>query len=188
MLNVRPTIRKIFLCNKNKERSIKVKEEYEKKYKQVEFIATSDFSSPLKDADIIVTATASNQPLFDGKLVKKGAHLNCVGSFVKNSREVDSFLISNCNSIVDTIEAEETSGEFCLAKEEGVIPQKTFSLMDLGQFVSLLPSSCSAVRTSPNDITLFKSVGHALQDLSISSFVHQVGKEMGLGINLDFDS
>eukprot|EP01091_Cochliopodium_minus_P010972 TRINITY_DN3028_c0_g1_i2.p2 TRINITY_DN3028_c0_g1~~TRINITY_DN3028_c0_g1_i2.p2 ORF type:complete len:113 (+),score=29.33 TRINITY_DN3028_c0_g1_i2:130-468(+) len=67
ILAVRPSIKKIFLWNRSESRSIQLKKEYEKKYNEIEFVVTSDSSLPLTESDIIVTATSSSSPLFDGR-------------------------------------------------------------------------------------------------------------------------
>jgi len=127
----------------------------------VQIIAT-DASTCASTADVICTCTSSTQPLFDGELVRPGTHLNLIGTFQPHAREVDSTLMRRARVFVDTYEgclAE--AGDILVPLNAGEIGRDHIKA-DLHELVT----DTKAGRTSPNDITLFKSVGCALEDLA----------------------
>jgi ornithine cyclodeaminase/alanine dehydrogenase-like protein (mu-crystallin family) len=113
------------------------------------------------ESDVLCTCTTSKTPLFDGSMLRKGAHINAVGSFQSTTRELDDLTIRHSRIVVDTYDgALAEAGDLLIPIKTGVIKRENI-LADLYE----LTSGKKRVRTSPNDITLFKSVGCALEDL-----------------------
>ena len=113
------------------------------------------------NSDVICACTTSAVPLFDGNLLRPGAHLNLVGSFQPHTREVDSAAIQRARVVVDTYDGALTeAGDLLIPMQEGVIGRDHI-VADLHELVR----GKKTVRTGPSDITLFKSVGCALEDL-----------------------
>lgn len=76
------------------------------------FEAVTTSADAVKDADIITTITVAKDPVFDGKLVKKGAHINGVGSYTPQLSEIDEYIITHADKIyMDTPDALEESGD-----------------------------------------------------------------------------
>ena len=114
-----------------------------------------------RESDVICTCTTSHEPLFDGRLLRPGAHLNLVGAFQSHTREVDDETVKRARFVVDTYEgAQAEAGDILIPFRKGIITRDHI-LADLHE----LASGKKRVRTSPEDITLFKSVGCALEDL-----------------------
>ncbi|HXY52956.1 MAG TPA: ornithine cyclodeaminase family protein [Terriglobales bacterium] len=114
------------------------------------------------ESDVLCTCTTSHTPLFDGRMLRAGAHLNLVGSFQPQTREVDDYTIQRSRVVVDTFEgALAEAGDLLLPLRSGAISRHHL-LADLHQLLS----GTRPVRTSPSEITLFKSVGCALEDLA----------------------
>ena len=112
------------------------------------------------ESDVICTCTNSQTPLFDGSALRPGTHLNLIGAFQPDSREVDSFAIQRSRVVVDTFDgALAEPGDILIPMREGVIG-RTAILADLHEI-----TSGTVVRRNPADITIFKSVGCALEDL-----------------------
>jgi len=112
------------------------------------------------ESDVICTCTTSQTPLFDGSVLRPGTHLNLVGAFQPDSREVDSLTIQRSRIVVDTYDGALTEpGDILVPMREGVIGREAI-LADLHEM-----TSGKAVRRNPTDITVFKSVGCALEDL-----------------------
>jgi len=118
-------------------------------------------------ADIICTCTTAPTPLFDGRLLRPGAHLNLVGAFQPDCREVDSHTISRARVVVDTYAgALSEAGDLLVPMREGVIAREHV-LADLHEVVTRKAS----VRQTSEDITVFKSVGCGLEDLAVAELL-----------------
>ena len=119
------------------------------------------------ESDVLCTCTTSPTPLFDGHLLRPGTHLNLVGSFQPHTREVDDATVQRSRIVVDTFEgAMAEAGDLLIPLNKGVI-NRYHILSDL----HLLVSRKKIVRTRPDEITLFKSVGCALEDLATAELV-----------------
>ncbi len=124
------------------------------------------------DADIVICATTSATPLFDGNALKQGTHITAVGTFVPEKREVDTTTIRKAHRIVVD------SREACL-EEAGdlIIPNATIDA-EIGEIVN----GDKQGRQSDDEITFFKSVGVAVQDAVAGAAVLAAAEAEGLGI------
>ena len=137
------------------------------KIKDKEIVAKNDLKEALNIADVISCATLSQKPLIMGDWIKPGQHLDLVGAFTPDMAEADSKAIAMSKVVVDTYEgALSESGELINALKEGRIKKKHI-LSDLRELVL----EEKDIRTDSNDITLFKSVGTALEDLAAAELV-----------------
>jgi ornithine cyclodeaminase/alanine dehydrogenase-like protein (mu-crystallin family) len=117
----------------------------------------------VSEADVVCTCTTAISPLFDGRWLKAGAHVNAVGTHVPSARELDAVTIGRAKVVVETREAALTeAGELVLAIQEGVVGPDHVRA-DLKEMVS-----GATVRTSREDVTVFKSVGLAFEDLAVA--------------------
>ena len=118
-------------------------------------------------ADIICTCTTTCTPLFDGRLLRPGTHLNLVGAFQPHCREVDSYTISRARVVVDTYAgALSEAGDVLVPMRERAIAREHV-LADLHEMVT----NKKSVRQTSEDITVFKSVGCALEDLAVAELL-----------------
>jgi ornithine cyclodeaminase/alanine dehydrogenase-like protein (mu-crystallin family) len=114
-------------------------------------------------ADLVCTCTTSVEPLFDGALLKAGAHVNAVGSYRPHTRELDDVAVARARIVVETRGAAlAEAGDLVIPMETGVMGASAI-VADLAEVVR-----GAAVRTSPEDITIFKSVGVAFEDLVVA--------------------
>ena len=135
--------------------------------KDKEILAKNDIKEALNVADVISCATLTQKPLIMGDWIKPGQHLDLVGAFTPDMAEADSKAIAMSKVVVDTYEgALSESGELINALKEGRIKKKHI-LSDLRELVL----EEKDIRTDSNDITLFKSVGTALEDLAAAELV-----------------
>ena len=135
--------------------------------KDKEILAKNDLKEALNIADVISCATLSQKPLIMGDWIKPGQHLDLVGAFTPDMAEADSKAIAMSKVVVDTYEgALSESGELINALKDGHIKKKHI-LSDLRELVL----EEKDIRTDSNDITLFKSVGTALEDLAAAELV-----------------
>jgi len=124
-------------------------------------IKAADAETCARSADVICTCTSSVEPLFLGEMVRPGTHVNLIGTFQPRAREVDSALIRRARVFVDTYEAAfAEAGDILVPLHAGEIGREHV-LGDLHELVS----SRKPGRKSRDDITVFKSVGCALEDL-----------------------
>jgi ornithine cyclodeaminase/alanine dehydrogenase-like protein (mu-crystallin family) len=114
-----------------------------------------------RESDVICTCTTATEPLFDGRWLKPGTHLNLVGAFQPHTREVDGETVRRARVVVDTYDGcLSEAGDLLIPLQKGTI-SRPHVIADLHE----LTSGKKAGRTSRDDITLFKSVGCALEDL-----------------------
>jgi len=114
------------------------------------------------DADIICTLTAASEPILLGKWVRPGTHVNLVGSSYLGPVEVDGALVAASRFIADNREGCLRQGaEFVKAKEAGLIGEEHL----VGEIGQVLAGDVPGRRT-PEEITVYKSIGHIVQDLS----------------------
>lgn len=141
-----------------------------------------EIARAVRAADIIYCATTSATPLFDGNDVKPGTHVNAVGTFTHDKREVDSAFIRRCNEIVvDAYSgALSEAGDLLIPMEEGVISESGI-YAELGE----ISAGKKHGRTTPDEITFFKSVGNAVQDAAIAQAILKRAIELNLGTIVD---
>jgi len=127
-----------------------------------------DLASAAALADLISTATLSQQPLILGEWLKPGTHLDLVGAFNLHMREADDKAVQMAQVFIDTPAAKVEGGDVALSLDSGAI----FDSHILGDLADLA-SGKHAGRTEDTAITLFKSVGTAISDLAAAMLVWQ---------------
>lgn len=138
---------------------------------------TTDVGTAVRAADIICTATTSRTPVFDDVDVRPGTHINGVGSFTPAMQEVPAETVARCTVVVDQLEAAlEEAGDLRVPLESGVVTKDHIS-RELGQLVSGDVSG----RQVPEDVTFFKSVGNAVQDMAVGRFAFDEAVRRGKG-------
>jgi ornithine cyclodeaminase/alanine dehydrogenase-like protein (mu-crystallin family) len=115
------------------------------------------------EADLVCTCTTSAVPLFDGVRLTAGVHVNAVGTYQPTSRELDTDAMLRARVVVETREAAlAEAGELAIPIDEGVFGREHV-IADLAEVVR-----GAGVRTDPSNITVFKSVGLAFEDLIVA--------------------
>jgi len=129
------------------------------------------------ESDIVITATSSITPLFDGSLVRRGTHINGIGSHTPNARELDTEIIKRSKFIGDSREAcFKEAGDIMIPLQEGMITESHF-YAELGEIIT----GKKPGRLSEDEITLFKSNGLAIQDAATAKLVYDKARELGVG-------
>jgi ornithine cyclodeaminase/alanine dehydrogenase-like protein (mu-crystallin family) len=129
------------------------------------------------DCDLVICATTSKRPLFNGNDLKDGVHISSIGSHSPGTREIDSITLSRANIIAaDSKDAcLNEAGDFIIPINEGMFnPNRIVSIGDI-------INKKSQGRTTDSQITLFKSVGIAAQDLICANYVYQQSLEKNIG-------
>jgi ornithine cyclodeaminase/alanine dehydrogenase-like protein (mu-crystallin family) len=124
-----------------------------------------------RESDVLCTCTTSNTntPLFDGAVLRPGTHLNVIGAFQPHTREVDDVAVQRSRVVVETYDAVlAEAGDLLIPMSKGLITRDHICA-DLHELVS----GKKTVRTTTDDITLFKSVGCALEDLVTAELIEK---------------
>jgi alanine dehydrogenase len=130
-------------------------------------VESADAQTCASQSDVICTCTTSQVPLFDGKVLRPGTHLNLVGAFQPHAREVDSRSVQSALVVVDTYDGVlAEAGDLLIPIEEGII-RRDHIAADLHELLT----GKKPGRTTPSEITLFKSVGCALEDLATAELL-----------------
>ncbi len=172
-------IKKVLVFDKNKNNADRFIREMREKF-QIEMVYTSD-TSIINEADIICTATNSTEPLFKKEVLKKGVHINAIGSFQPHMQELDPHILRDAKVYVDQIEScISESGDFIKPMAEGII-QKSNILGEIGDFCL----NKIAGRESEDEITVFKSVGIAIQDYTVATDIYHNSFENSFGRDIN---
>lgn len=147
----------------------------------VEAVATVE--EALDGADLIATVTNAKEPVVTREWVANGAHLNVVGSSTPHGREVDTATIAASSLFVDRRESTiNEAGDYLFAAREGAIGPDHIRA-ELGEVLT----GQKPGRTSPDEITLFKSLGLAIEDLAAAGYLYRKAKELNAGAWFEFN-
>ncbi|KOR25823.1 ornithine cyclodeaminase family protein [Clostridium sporogenes] len=176
-------LEKVKVYSRNLEKVKAFVEEAKKSLSQydTEILGVNSSDDAIKDADVITVVTTATSPVFDGRNVKEGTHINGVGSYMKHMQELDEYIIARADKIyLDSKEAVlSEAGDFIIPLEKGIIKEDKIT-GELGQVVSQTIDG----RKTEKEITLFKSVGIAVQDVVTAYKIYEkalqnkVGKEV----------
>jgi len=134
------------------------------------------------DADIVVTITAAAEPVLQRSWLARGVHVNAVGSSIPTTREIDSATMAAASLFVDRRESTlNESGDYLFAARDGVIGPDHIRA-ELGEVLT----GERPGRTRDDEMTLFKSLGLAVEDLAAAQFLDRRGRESGVGTVVPF--
>jgi ornithine cyclodeaminase/alanine dehydrogenase len=143
-------------------------------------IARTESPDEVLKADIICTATSSGNPLFDGKKVREGTHINGIGSHSPGARELDTTIVKRSKFVGDSREAcFKEAGDIIIPVKAGEIPESHF-YAELGEIIT----GKKKARTNDKEITIFKSNGLAIQDAAAAKLVYEKAVAAGIGLNV----
>jgi ornithine cyclodeaminase len=135
----------------------------------------------VQGSDIICTATTSASPVFADQDLKGGVHINGVGSYTPEMQEIDAETVQRAKVVVDSREAcWAEAGDLIIPLEKGLIDREHIHA-ELGEIIA----GAKPGRTTPHEITFFKSVGIAVQDVATASRALQAAERIGLGVEVE---
>jgi alanine dehydrogenase len=144
-------------------------------------VAASTAEEAVRDADIICTVTSASEPVLLGEWISAGAHINAVGAFTPATRELDSAAVGHSRLFVDRREsALSEAGDFLIPKQEGAFGDEHIQA-ELGEVLL----GRAEGRRSRDEVTLFKSLGLAVEDVAAANYVWIHALELGLGTTTD---
>ncbi len=144
--------------------------------------AVETVEQAVRGADLIVTSTTSSEPILNREWIAPGAHINAVGSSIRTAREIDTATMQAASLFVDRRESTlNESGDYLFAAKEGAIGPDHIRA-ELGELlIGARPG-----RTDENEITLFKSLGLAIEDLAAAHYVYQRAAAEQAGTWIEF--
>lgn len=138
---------------------------------------TEDVGEAVRAADVICAATSSSTPVFADQDVRPGTHINGVGSFEPTMQELPAETVRRALVVVDQMEpALEEAGDLIVPLDDGIISEDHVS-REIGQ---LLLGTVTG-RTSDEQVTFFKSVGNAVQDMVVGRYAYDQAERQGMG-------
>jgi ornithine cyclodeaminase len=147
----------------------------------IEAVETAE--AAVRDADLIVTATTAREPVIKHEWLSPGAHINAIGTFSPTAREVDTATITAAELFVDRREsALNEAGDYLIAASEGAIGPDHIKA-ELGEVLV----GAHDGRTSRDEITLFKSLGLAIEDLAAAALAYRKAQKENAGSWIEFD-
>ncbi len=162
---IRPGIAKIFVWGRNYNKAREICNRLE--IDEIETEPINNIEDVLNSVDLISSATLSPYPLIRGSYLQSGQHIDLVGSYRPDMREADDAVLKRSSIFVDTLEGATTeSGDLAIPLKENVI-----ALADIKGELSDLCKGAKG-RNNNREITLFKSVGHAIEDLVAARLVY----------------
>jgi len=147
----------------------------------IEFNVANSPSEAVQEADIICAATTSFTPVFDDKDLKAGVHINGIGSYRPEMQEIPAQTVQRAKVVVDSRQASlKEAGDLIMPLKEGRF-SKSHIHGELGEVAAGKISG----RTSDEELTFFKSVGIAVQDMAVASVVFNRCQNLGLGSEIE---
>jgi len=158
--------------------------EYSKNKLGLEMKVSSSLHDITDEADVLVTTTTSKDPFLTPELIRPGTHINAVGSNLPGRREIDGTLLKIATVYVDSLDQ--------VLKESGdlIAPIATgqYAADKIAGEIGEVVSGRKSGRTSEEQITLFKSVGIAVEDLATADLIFQQALKLGLGTEIKLGS
>jgi ornithine cyclodeaminase/alanine dehydrogenase-like protein (mu-crystallin family) len=174
-------VRRVHVYSPNEERRRKFADELSALC-ETEVIPTPRPEQAAENKDIIITATTSREPVLLGHWIAQGAHINAVGSNFLGKAELDAAALRRCQLIVvdSKDQARAEAGDFQQALEDGSLHWA--DIRELGQvIVGRYPG-----RRQAQDVTLFKSLGIAIEDVAVAMRVYQKAAAEGVGKTVEW--
>jgi ornithine cyclodeaminase len=176
-------IEKAWIYDINREVAGKYAEEMRERGGRIsgDLVVASSSSEAVREADVICTATTATSPVFADADLKAGVHINAVGAFTPEMQEIPEDTIKRARLVVDSREAcWAEAGDLIIPRDKGLISE-TDIYAELGEIAA--GTKCG--RESNEEITFFKSVGNAVQDVSVAKKALEEAGRLGLGLKVE---
>ncbi len=176
---VRP-IQKVTIVNRTRERATELAARMRLEFPALEFYGTTDRATALASADILCLATSSTTPVFSDDEIRPGTHINGVGSYRHDMVEADPKTVGRAYIAVDQYApAWSEAGELIAARQLGIIDPS--DVVEIGAIANGIHPG----RQSSSQITFFKSVGNAAQDVIVAQIAYAAARTAQAGVVVD---
>jgi ornithine cyclodeaminase/alanine dehydrogenase-like protein (mu-crystallin family) len=176
-------IEKAWVYDVNREAAEKYAEEMRGRGGRIpgDITVASSPTEAVREADVICTATTATSPVFADADLKAGVHINAIGAFTPEMQEVPEQTIKRARLVVDSREAcWAEAGDLIIPRHKGLISEDDI-YAELGE----IAAGTKRDRESDEEITFFKSVGNAVQDVSVARKVLEEAGRLGLGLEVE---
>ena len=174
------SIERVLIWSPSRVNAIYVREELEGEL-GIEIHPQESAEAVVREADILTAVTDAAEPILKAEWLKPGVHINAVGSHRPEAREMGSDTVKRATVVVDSLDAINTEcGDILLAVKEGAITPDHVR----GEIGEVL-SGAKPGRTRDDEITMYKSVGIAAQDVAAASLVYRRALEQGVGTEVE---
>lgn len=175
-------ITRLTVTGRNADKAAEFAKRAAQTYPQLQTSHTTDIEAAVKTADIVCTVTSSPLPIVKGDWIATGAHVNIVGSSIPSMREVDDNMVLRSAIWVDYLPSTlAQAGEIV-----DMIAAGTFAASALKGEIGALLEGETAGRSSDSEITAYRSLGVAAQDLAAAHYVTQQAGKRGIGQKVAF--
>jgi len=182
MLEVRP-INEIRVWNRTAATAEQIATEQASR-RGISIEAVAEVEAAVAGADVVCTTTAAREPILPGQLLEDGMHINAVGACVPTWRELDSEAMRKSVLFTDRRESlANEAGEYIRAIQDGALAADQ-EVAEIGEVLN----GHHPGRTSPHQITLFRSLGIAVEDLASAELIYTKALERGIGVEVDIES
>jgi alanine dehydrogenase len=184
MVAAMPSLKRVHFWSRNGTHASALAGYVSKQYKgRVDTImADARAEHVVKDADVICTVTASREPVLKSEWIKDGAHINAVGASVPSARELDTATVARSRVYVDRREsAVNEAGDLIIPMKEGAFKPESIA----GEIGELLIGKVKG-RRDDKEVTLFKSLGIAVEDLACAHWLYDQARAGGVGTTVEF--
>jgi ornithine cyclodeaminase len=179
MLEVRP-VSHIRVWSRNADK-VRFFAEEQAKLHSVAVEAQADPVSAVADADIVCTTTSAREPVLSASMLEPGMHINAVGASIPSWRELDADVLPQVTLFTDRRESlANEAGEYIKGLKEGFV-EAGLVIPEIGEVLN----DDHPGRTSETEITLFRSLGLALEDIAAAQLVYRRALESGIGTSVD---
>ncbi|MDO4594364.1 MAG: hypothetical protein Q4B52_03205 [Tissierellia bacterium] len=171
-------IEKLFVCDLDIDRAKEFKKKISEKYPDLEIKAIDNANDYIEDMDIITTVTTSKKPVFEATNLKKGTHINSVGSYTPDMQETPAEVLEKADKIfLDTIDGVmNESGDVINPIKEKIVEKEKVE-HELGDLINNKESG----RENDEEITWFKTTGSAVVDIVVAEKIYKKAMEKNLG-------
>jgi alanine dehydrogenase len=172
-------VKKVFAFDVDAKRCREFAEEMKGRV-NAEFVVTDKLEDAVHQSDIVVTATTSSNPIIRGEWLAESCHVTGIGSHSPDTRELDEEVMTRASKIVlDTWDAKKV-GDVSYPVSRGLLREE-----DIYSDIGTIVAGRKPGRTSAREITVFKSVGTAVADVSTAFKTYQLARSMGIGSSVD---
>jgi ornithine cyclodeaminase/alanine dehydrogenase-like protein (mu-crystallin family) len=169
-------LHRVRIWSRNPEHASALASELRRRF-DVSIEAAKSAEAAVREADIVTTVTASPEPILQRAWLKEGAHINAVGSSIPTSREIDTATMAAARLFVDRREsALAEAGDLLIAMREDAVTGDHVQA-ELGEVIV----GKNPGRRSPSELTLFKSLGLAVEDVASAAYLARRARETGTG-------
>jgi alanine dehydrogenase len=176
-------IEKAWIYDVNREAAEKYAEEMRGRGGRIpaDITVASSPTKAVREADVVCTATTATSPVFADADLKAGVHINAVGAFTSEMQEIPENTIKRARLVVDSREAcWAEAGDLIIPHQKGFISESDIHA-ELGE----IAAGTKGGRESDEEVTFFKSVGNAVQDVSVARKVLEEASRLGLGLEIE---